>query len=164
MLPVLWVGCAVVIVGAAFRAGHSELARRVGRAGVGALYLLAGAAVNLGMVLRGDDYAGFADGAYVAFVRDTWESLVVPNHEWFIGALIVFEAAVGLLALSGGRRTQLAYALAIAFHVALLSFGWGFFLWSIPMIAAFTALLRAERTPHAAPLAGAIRLGGPKPA
>ena len=164
MLPVLWVACAVVIVVAAFRVRAHDDARTLGRLGVGALYVGAGAAVNLGMLLRGDDYSGFADGAYVAFVRDTWESLVVPNHHWFIGALIVFEVAVGLLALAGGKRTQLAYALAIAFHVALLSFGWGFYLWSIPMIAALATLLRAERSPAAAPAAGAIRLGGPKTA
>ena len=164
MLPVLWVACAAVIVAAAFRVGSHDDARTIGRFGVGALYVGAGAAVNLGMLLRGDDYAGFADGAYVAFVRNTWESLVVPNHHWFIGALIVFELAVGLLALSGGKRTQVAYAAAIAFHVALLSFGWGFYLWSIPMIAALVTLLRAERSPADAPAAGAIRIGGPKTA
>ena len=45
----------------------------------------------------------------------------------------------------GGRETQLAYGAGIAFHVALLSFGWGFYLWSVPMIAALMTLLRRER-------------------
>ena len=78
-------------------------------------------------------------------MKETWRSLVVPNHHLFIATLIAFEAAVGLLALMGGRRTQLAYGAAIAFHVALLSFGWGFYLWSVPMIAALTVLFRRER-------------------
>ena len=52
---------------------------------------------------------------------------------------------MGLLALRGGRWTQWALAAAIAFHVGLLSFGWGFYLWSIPMISAFVLLLRAAR-------------------
>jgi hypothetical protein len=146
MLPVVWVVCAVVIITAAVRCRHhGEGARRLGRAGVGALYLGAGALVNAGFLIRGDDYQGFADGAYVSFVRETWESLVVPHHEPFIWLLVAFEATVGVLALSGGRRTQAAYALAIAFHVALLSFGWGFYVWSIPMIWALVQLLRSER-------------------
>jgi hypothetical protein len=145
MLPVIWVSCAVVIATAAIRSRRHPSALRVGRIGVGVLYLAAGAAVNSFLLARGDDYAEFAQGSSIAFVRDTWASLVVPNHDIWIGLLIAFELGVGVLALLGGGRTQLAYAAAIAFHIALLSFGWGFFLWSIPMIAALAALLRAER-------------------
>jgi len=97
------------------------------------------------MLLRGDDYAEFADGAYIAFVKHTWRSVVVPDRAAWIGLLIAFELAVGILALLGGRRTQLAYGAAIAFHVALLSFGWGFYLWSVPILGALVLLLRAER-------------------
>lgn len=147
MLPVIWVACAVVIVTAAARAGHHPSALVTGRRALAVLYLGAGAAVNAFFLARGDDYERFADGAYVSYVRRMWRSLVVPDHHLFIGALIAFEAAVGVLALIGGRRTQLAYALAIAFHVALLSFGWGFYLWSLPMIAALATLLHAERHP-----------------
>ena len=147
MLPLVWVSCAAVIVTAAFRAGRGRhpSALRLGRLGVGALYLAAGAAVNAFFLLRGDDYAAFADGSSLRFVRDTWASLVVPHHELWIGLLVVFEVAVGVLALAGGRWTQLAYVAAIAFHVCLLAFGFGFFLWSVPMIAALATLLRAER-------------------
>ena len=149
MLPVVWAGLAVVIVGAAMRSTRQAGARRVGRLAFGALYLGAGAFVNAMFVVRGDDYETFADGAAIDFVRDTWRSLVVPNHHVFIWLLIAFEAAVGVLALTGGRRTQLAYALAIAFHVALLSFGWGFALWVVPMVWALARLLRAERRAEA---------------
>jgi hypothetical protein len=146
MLPIIWVTCAAVIVTAAIRTRHHDAsARRLGRWGVGVLYVAAGAAVNGFFLLRGDDYATFADGAYLSFVRDTWHDVVVPHHEAWIGLLIAFELAVGVLAVLGGRRTQLAYAAAIAFHVALPSFGWGFFLWSVPMVAALVTLLRAER-------------------
>ena len=146
MLPFVWLVCASVVVTAAIRSRRSTAALRVGRFGVGVLYLGAGAAVNAFFLLRGDDYAEFANGAYIGFVRDTWESLVVPNHDLGISLLILFEGAVGALAIVGGRRTQVAYTAAIAFHVALLSFGWGFYLWSIPMIAALVTLLRAERS------------------
>ena len=39
----------------------------------------------------GEDYGDFADGAYIPLVRDTWQSLVVPNHHIFISLLIAFE-------------------------------------------------------------------------
>lgn len=156
MLPVIWVGCAIVIVTAAVRSRRHASALRTGRIGVAVLYLGAGAAVNAYFLLRGDDYAKFADGAYIAFVRHTWNTLVVPNHVAWITLLIAFELAVGVLALLGGRRTRLAYVAAIAFHIALLSFGWGFFAWSLPMIAALATLLRAERRSEVHPVTAVV--------
>jgi hypothetical protein len=145
LLPIIWVSCAIAIITAAVRARRHPRALRTGRIAVAVLYVGAGAAVNALLLLRGEDYAEFAAGSPIAFVRDTWRALVVPNHELFISALICFELVVGLLALAGGRRTQVAYLSAIAFHVALLSFGWGFWMWSVPMIAALSSLLRYER-------------------
>jgi hypothetical protein len=57
----------------------------------------------------------------VAFVADTWRSLVAPNLYVFIPLLIAFEVAVGVLLLTGGRRTQLALVGAIGFHLGLFS-------------------------------------------
>src|SRR4051812_20793730 len=145
LAAIIWVTCGAVVVVSAIRSRHDQSALRAGRVGVAALYLLGGAATNAFFVLRGDDYAKFADGAYIAFVRHTWRTLVVPNHDVWITLLIGFELAVGIAALLGGRRTQLAYGAAIAFHVALLSFGWGIYLWCLPMIAAIATLLRGER-------------------
>jgi uncharacterized membrane protein YphA (DoxX/SURF4 family) len=149
MLPVLWVASAAAIVTAAVRSRRHPRALLVGRLGVGFLYIVAGA-VNAWFLSRGDDYHDFASGSNVAFVRDTWQSVVVPSHDVWIALLIGFELVVGALSLAGGWRTQLAYGLAIVFHVCLLSFGWGFGLWSIPMIAALVTLLRAERRDDAA--------------
>lgn len=145
MLPIVWIACAAVIITAALRVDHHRGALRTGRLGVSVLYLGAGALVNAAYLVRGDNYEKFADGSYLAFVRDTWRSLVVPNHYVFISLLVLFELAVGILVLSGGKRTQLALGAAFAFHVALLSFGWGFYLWSLPMLGALGLLLRAER-------------------
>ncbi len=145
LLPLIWVGCAAVIIPAAVRSRHHREALRTGRIAVGVLYIAAGAAVNVFFLARGDDYTEFANGAYIPFVRDTWRDVVAPHHEAWIGLLVAFELTVGVLALLGGRRTQLAYGAAIAFHIALLSFGWGFYLRSVPMIAALATLLRVER-------------------
>lgn len=117
----------------------------LGRTAVAALYIGAGALINGVYLAVGRSYTTFADTSYIPFVRDTWHSVVVPNVYVFIPLLIAFEAAVGLLVLSGGRGTQLGYAGAIGFHVALLAFGWGFYVWSIPMLIALALLLRAER-------------------
>jgi hypothetical protein len=64
------------------------------------------------------------------------------------------------LALSAGKRAQAGLVAAIAFHVALLPFGWGFYVWSIPMIGALTLLLRAQGQPVPEPVA----VEGPAPA
>ena len=147
VLPVIWVGCALAIIIAAIRSRLHPGALRLGRYSMGVLYVGAGAAVNAGLLAEGGDaYRTFADGAYIAYVRDTWHSLVMPNRYVWISLLIAFELAVGVLALLGGRFSQVAYLAAIAFHVALLSFGWGFYLWSLPMIGALVTLLRAERS------------------
>jgi hypothetical protein len=139
---------------AALRARRDSRALSLGRGAVAALYIGAGALVNAVMVVRGDDYAKFADGAYLRIVRDAWHTLVVPSHHWWIGALIGFELTVGVLALMGGRATRLSYGLVIAFHVALMSFGFGFWLWAAPMIVATATLLRAERANAVPRLAG----------
>ena len=145
MLQITWVVLGVVVVWAGVRSRADLRALRVGRLALAALFLGAGALVNAVFVLRGDDYADFASGSYLPFVRDTWASLVVPNHHVFIGLLLVgFEAAVGVLALLGGRRAVLALIGAIGFHVALLSFGWGFFLWAVPMLVGLSLLLSAQ--------------------
>ena len=143
-LPMLWAASGAVVVYAAFRVRRGPEGLRFGRYAVSAMYLVAGAAVNAFFLLRGDDYATFADGSYLSFVTDTWRDVVVPNHDIWITLLILFEASVGLLVLRGGRSAQVALTAAIVFHVLLLPFGWGFYLWSLPMIAALVALLRAE--------------------
>lgn len=145
LLPVVWAGLAVVIVTAAWRAPRHPGATRVGWQAVTVLFLVAGALVNLVFLLRGDDYSGFADGSPSSFVTDTWQSLVVPHRVVFIGLLIVFEAAVGLLVLAGGPAREAGLWLAVAFHVALVSFGWGFLVWAAPMAAALVRLALVVR-------------------
>lgn len=146
VLPAAWVGLGVVIVVCSLRARRSRRAYVVGVAAVSALWLVAGAGANAYFLACGETYSGFADGASTSFVRDTWESVVVPHQTWFIGVLIAFEAAAGALVLVEGRVRQTALLLLVAFNVALVSFGWGFLVWSVPMVVALTLLWRAART------------------
>jgi hypothetical protein len=78
-------------------------------------------------------------------VTAAWRAVVAPNHYLFIGLLVAFEAVVGLLILSGGRRTRLGLIAAIGFRLAQWLFGWGVTVYSLLMLPALVLLLRAER-------------------
>jgi hypothetical protein len=107
--------------------------------------LVGGAVFNGVNLATGGDYAGFADQAHFGWVTNAWRAVVAPNQSLFIGLLVVFEAVVGVLILSGGRRTQLGLIGAIGFHLALWLFGWGVTVYSLLMLPALVLLLRAER-------------------
>jgi hypothetical protein len=146
MEAIAWVVLGATTFVAALRAGRSARARLVARVALFLLFVFAGALVNAIYLATGTDYAAFADLAYLPFVTDTWRAVVAPNQELFIGLLVAFEAVAGTLILLGGRMTQVGLVAVIGFHVALLSFGWMFALWAIPMLVALVLLLRAERS------------------
>jgi hypothetical protein len=75
----------------------------------------------------------------------------------FIGLLVAFEAIIGVLILSGGRRTQIGLIGAIGFHLALWLFGWGVTVYSLLMLPTLVLLLRAERRAARVPAATASR-------
>ncbi|PWN03333.1 hypothetical protein DJ010_09495 [Nocardioides silvaticus] len=154
-LPVTWLSLGVVVVGSGLRAHHSLTGYRTGVYATSALWVLGGAAGNLWLLARGGDYSGFADGASSDFVRETWETLVVPHHTFFIGLLIVGETLAGLLVLVPGRVRQAALLSLIGFNVLLLSFGWAYLVWTVPLVLALALLWHAGRP------AGAARVVGP---
>jgi hypothetical protein len=143
-VQILWVVCGVVTIGAAFWAHRDRRARLAGRAGTGILFVIGGAMVHVYNLITDVDYTDFADPAHFAWVTDTWRSVVGPNQLLFIGLLAGFEAAVGILTILGGRRTQLGYAGVIAFYLALWLFGWIETFWVIAQLPALVFLLRAE--------------------
>jgi hypothetical protein len=145
VLAPVWVLLGATIVVYGVRAGHRERALTRGCLAVAVLWVLAGALVNAAILVLGGSYSGFADGAYIGFVRDSWESLVVPHQVLFIGLLVAFEALAGSLVLVPGRARQSALFALVFFNVALLTFGWGFYLWSVPVGTGLVLLLRAER-------------------
>jgi hypothetical protein len=145
VLGPVWVALGVTVVVYGVRARRDERALVRGCVAVSVLWILAGALVNAAILAFGGSYSGFADGAYVDYVHDTWESLVVPNQGVFIGMLIAFEALAGVLVLMPGRLREAALVALIAFNVALLSFGWGFYAWSFPVATGLALLLKAER-------------------
>lgn len=146
MEKIMWLVLGGVAFVAALRAGTSASARHIGRWAVGVLFIAFGAAVNAIYLTVGTDaYASFADASPFAFVRDTWESLVVPHEAFFITLLIVAEATAGVLVLAGGRTTQLGLTSLMAFHVGQLAFGGVLWVWAPFMLVTLGLLLRAER-------------------
>lgn len=156
-LAPVWVLLGGAIVGYGVRAGRSATALSRGCYAVAVLWVLAGALVNAAILGFGGSYSGFADGAYVDFVHDTWESLVVPHQTLFIGLLVAFEALAGGIVILPGLPRRVGLAALVAFNLALLSFGWGFYLWSIPVGTGLVLLLRAELRRTAPVIAGRNR-------
>jgi hypothetical protein len=152
MEKIMWLILGGTTFVAAVRAHQSRRALNVGRWALGVLFIVFGAAVNAVYLTFGNDYyADFADASPFPFVRDTWESLVLPNQGFFITLLIVFEATAGLLVLLGGRWTQIGLLALIGFHVGQLAFGGVLWPWAAGMLVALVLLLRAERHPPGAP-------------
>ena len=160
MEKVMWLVLGAVAFIAALRAGESARARRVGRWAVGVLFIVFGALVNAVYLTVGTDaYAQFADASPFAFVRDTWESVVVPRQGLFITLLIVAEVMAGLLVLAGGRLTQIGLACLMAFHVGQLAFGGVMWVWAPFMLLTLGLLLRAEHRAATTTRAPAQRSG-----
>jgi hypothetical protein len=144
-VEIFWIACVATAIVASVLAIWSRRARYVGRLAVGVLMLLGGAAFNAVNLVSGGDYGGFADQAHFGWVTSAWRAVVAPNQPLFIGLLVAFEAVVGVLILSGGRRAQLGLIGAIGFHLALWLFGWDVTVYSVLMLPALALLLRAER-------------------
>lgn len=146
MEKIMWLVLGGVALVAALRAHRSRRARYVARWALGILMIVFGAAVNaVYLAVDPDYYSVFATPSPFAFVRDTWQSLVLPNLRFFITLLIVFEAAMGLLILSGARRTQVGLIGLIGFHIGQLAFGGVMWVWAPLMLITLVLLLRAER-------------------
>jgi len=157
LMQTFWLACGVATIVAAVLASRSRRARYVGRAAVGGLFIVGGAFVHVANLATGADYAEFADPAHFTWVTDAWRAVVAPNPVLFIGLLAAFEATVGALAISGGRRTALGYLGVIGFYLALWPFGWFETVWVLAMLPPMLLLLRAERrTPTAAARAAHI--------
>jgi hypothetical protein len=145
-VQVFWVACVATAIVASVLANWNHRARYVARVATGVLMLFGGALFNVvNLLLASEDYVNFADAAHFDWVTAAWRAVVGPNVFLFISLLVVFEAVVGVLILSGGRRTQVGLLGAIGFHLALWLFGWGVTIYALIMLPALVLLFRAER-------------------
>ena len=119
---------------------HPDLGRNL----VGGFFLVMGG-VHLGLVCADAEvYRHFADNGLFGFVRSGWQDIVMAAP-WVYGLLLMaFEITAGALLLVGGRAARVGWVAVIAFHVLLMLFGWGVWLWSLPALAVLCWLARRD--------------------
>jgi hypothetical protein len=101
--------------------------------------------VHLGIVAADPQaYRHFADGSFLGFVRTGWSEVFMVNPAAWGFALFLGETLLGLCLLAGGRWVRAGWVGVIAFHVGLMLFGFGIWLWSVPALALLVALARAD--------------------
>jgi len=116
-----------------------ERARRAGR--VVGMFFLWTSGVHAGIVAADPQfYRPFADSSFLPFVRDGWREVVMALPVLWGLLLMAGEAALGGLLLLGGRAAKAGWAGVIGFHVLLMLFGFGFWLWSVPALAILVPL------------------------
>jgi len=116
---------------------------------VGGFYLTMGG-VHLGIVAADTEtYRHFADAGLFAFVRDGWQGIFMAHPASFGLMLAGGEVALGILLLLGGRYAAVGWAGVITFHLLLMLFGLGVWLWCIPALIALVVLARQDTTTRA---------------
>ena len=102
---------------------------------VGSLFIWA-SGIHVGIVAADSSfYRHFADAAVLPFVERSWHDIFMTSPVAWGLVLAAGELVLGLLLLMGGTSARLGWIGVIAFHVALVLFGWGFLLWSLPALA-----------------------------
>jgi hypothetical protein len=110
---------------------------------VGGFFLFTGG-IHVGIVAADTElYRHFADAA-PAWVHEAWQEVFMAAPTAWGLLLAAVEVAMGLLLLSHGRAVRVGWAGVIAFHVGLLFFGWGIWLWSVPVLVVLVIASRAE--------------------
>jgi hypothetical protein len=92
-----------------------------------------GAAIHTFLALvTPDSYQPFADAALFDWTRDAWQQIFMAHPT--IWALLLAAAELTIASLLV-RARRIGYVCVILFHLALMLFGWGFWLWSVPALA-----------------------------
>ena len=103
--------------------------------GVGGFFTCMGG-VHVGLVAADTSvYEPFADGALFGFVRTGWSEVFMAAPAVWALLLAAAEITVGVLLLVGGRAARVGWVATIVFHLLLMLFGFGIWLWSVPAIA-----------------------------
>ena len=108
------------------------------------LYLASGG-VHVGLASADPSvYRGFGSESFLALVRDGWANVFMAHPRIWALLLAAGEIAVGTALLAGGRAARIGWVAAIVFHVLLLLFGFGFWLYAVPALVVLTRARRVE--------------------
>lgn len=130
----------------ASRTGRQSQVGRRPRGGpvVGGFFLSMGG-VHIGLVTGDTEtYRPFADEALFAFVREGWQEVFMAQPALFGLLLAAGETVLGVLLLVGGRCATFGWAGVIGFHLLLMLFGFGIWLWCLPALAVLALLARND--------------------
>ena len=124
-------------------AARATRARRI-RLLVGGFYLTMGG-INAGIVFADPQtYQHFADSAYLDFVTQHWNGIVMANPSFWGLLLATGEIVLGALLLYGGPAARFGWLGVLGFHVLLMLFGPGIWMWCIPVLAVLVPAARAD--------------------
>ena len=119
------------------------VARRIRRF-TGGFYLTMGG-INAGIVFAdAQTYRDFAEGASLDFVARQWNDVVMANPAVWGLLLAAGEIVLGTLLLLGGPAARVGWLGVVGFHVLLMSFGPGIWLWCIPVLVVLIPAARAD--------------------
>ena len=129
----------------------TSAARRVRRF-TGCLFLFT-SGIHVGLVAADPQfYRPFADQALVGFVRTGWSEIFMANPVLWGLMLAAGEAALGVLLLApAARAVRVGWAGVIGFHLLLMLFGFGFWLWALPVLAVLVPAAVRDRPRLGAP-------------
>ncbi len=103
------------------------------------------AGVHLGLVAADPGvYRHFADEALFAFVRSGWREVFMADPAFWGLCVMAGELVLGALLLFGGRAATVGWVGVLTFHILLMLFGPGFWLWSVPAVALLLFLARRD--------------------
>jgi hypothetical protein len=111
---------------------------------VGGFFLFTGG-IHLGMVAADTEVCRpFGDAALVPLVREAWADVFMAYPAVWGLLVMAAELALGLMLLAGGPLARVGWVGVIAFHGALMLFGWGFWLWSLPALVFVVTMARKD--------------------
>jgi hypothetical protein len=118
--------------------------RAAGRLVVGGFVLTMGG-VHLGLVTADPQvYRHFADGGLFPFVRAGWHEVVMADPAIWGLLLMAAELTLGALLIIGGRAARWGWYGVVVFHLLLMLFGFGVWVWSIPALVLLVSLARRD--------------------
>lgn len=102
--------------------------------------------IHVGIVAAGPAfYRHFADAALVPGLSAAWRSVFLAHASLAGLGVAAGEALLGLLLLGPRPWRRLGWAGTIAFHLALMCFGWGLWLWCVPALVVLVRGARRDR-------------------